>query len=73
MNYYFAPSEAYENGQLNPAVYPEMAAIFGFLMFVIIIASGLGTHNRIPHLAEQVRLAPVDCETQITSPRLRRS
>jgi GPH family glycoside/pentoside/hexuronide:cation symporter len=52
MYYYFAPTAEFPNGQLNPAVYPEMAAVFSVVMFVVIIASGLGTHNRIPHLAD---------------------
>lgn len=52
MRYYFAPSAEFPNGQLNPAVYPEMAAVLGVAMFVFIISSGIGTHNRIPHLAD---------------------
>jgi len=36
--------------QQNPAVYPAMGAIFGFLMAVVIFLSALGTHSRIPHL-----------------------
>jgi GPH family glycoside/pentoside/hexuronide:cation symporter len=51
MDHYFKPSEAFPNGQLNAAVYPEMAATFSVLMIIFIIASALGTHNRIPHLA----------------------
>ncbi len=40
----------FENGQLNPAGYESLAIFFGVVMFVSIIASGIGTHSRIPFL-----------------------
>lgn len=49
--YFMRPTEAYPNGQLNPAAYPPYAALFAVLMAVTIVASSIGTHRRIPHLA----------------------
>ena len=40
----------FENGQLNPAGYESLAIFFGVVMFVSIIASGIGMHSRIPFL-----------------------
>ncbi len=51
MDHFFKPTDAFPNGQLNPAAYPQMAAAFSVLMFVAIIASALGTQSRIPYLA----------------------
>jgi GPH family glycoside/pentoside/hexuronide:cation symporter len=44
------PTAAHPVGQLNPAAYPRLGAWFGVAMAVLILASALGTHARIPHL-----------------------
>lgn len=44
------PSEAYPEGQLNPDAYPAMGLVFGIAMAVVVFASALGTHDRIPSL-----------------------
>jgi Na+/melibiose symporter-like transporter len=49
----------FENGQLNPAGYQELSLLFAIVMFVTIIASGIGTHSRIPFL----RQPPVTSES----------
>ncbi|MDG2304510.1 MAG: MFS transporter [Candidatus Binatia bacterium] len=48
--YYFRPTPDFPNGQLNPAVYPPFAFVFGILICVAIFVSALGTHNRVPYL-----------------------
>lgn len=48
--YYFRPTADFPNGQLNAAVYPPFALIFGALICLTIVASARGTHNRVPYL-----------------------
>lgn len=48
--YYFRPTPEFPNGQLNPAVYPPFALVFGIAICVTIFASAWGTHNRVPYL-----------------------
>jgi len=48
--YFLVPSDAYPNGELNPNAYPPMARFFGMAMGLLILASALGTHSRIPYL-----------------------
>lgn len=47
---FLAPTEAYPNGQLNPAGYPGIGIFFGFAMALAILLSALRTHSRIPTL-----------------------
>ncbi len=47
---FFRATPEFENGQMNPAAYPEIGLVFGAAMLVTILASGLGTHSRIPFL-----------------------
>ena len=47
---FFRATAEFENGQMNPAAYPQIGLIFGAAMLVTILASGLGTHSRIPFL-----------------------
>ncbi len=44
------PSEAFPEGQLNPAAYPPLGLYFGIAMGVLIFLSAIGTHARIPYL-----------------------
>jgi len=60
--WFMRPNEAYPNGQLDPAAYPAYAAFFAVLMAATILASALGTHDRIPHLpraTDGARAGPV--------------
>lgn len=50
MNYYFASSEKFANGQLDPSGYPPFAFAMALLMAAAIIYSALGTHRLIPSL-----------------------
>lgn len=47
---YFHATEAYPNGQLNPAAYPEFAAAAFYIMVLGIWLSALGTHDQIRRL-----------------------
>ncbi len=47
---FFAPSQAFPNGQTNPAAYPPYALTLGVLMVTSIFVTALGTRSRIPHL-----------------------
>ena len=49
---FFAASDAYENGQLNPVAYPPFALAMAFLMVASIVGSALGTHHLIPSLLQ---------------------
>jgi Na+/melibiose symporter-like transporter len=48
--YFFAASDAYPNGQLNPAAYPPFAAVIALGIFVSIVVTSYGTRSLIPHL-----------------------
>jgi Na+/melibiose symporter-like transporter len=47
---FFAKRPGFENGQLDAAAYPGFGLVFGAVMTVVIVASSLGTHSRIPWL-----------------------
>lgn len=47
---FFRPSEAFPNGQLDPAGYPAFGLVFGVVMALIVLASAWGTHHCIPDL-----------------------
>ena len=47
---FFAPTDAFENGQLNGAAYPPFAFVLAVLSVVTILISGWGTRSRIPYL-----------------------
>jgi Na+/melibiose symporter-like transporter len=47
---FFRETPEFPNGQLNPAVYPGLGALFGGVIMLAIVLSSLGTHHRIPHL-----------------------
>lgn len=48
--YFFAATEEYSNGQLNPAAYPPFALIISVGIFVSIIVTCLGTQSLVPNL-----------------------
>jgi len=48
--YYFAPTEAFPNGQLNSAAYPPFAVTLSLLMVASILISAFGTRSRIPYM-----------------------
>ncbi|MFT7653312.1 MAG: GPH family glycoside/pentoside/hexuronide:cation symporter [Limisphaerales bacterium] len=48
--YFFASSEAFPNGQLNPAAYPPYAITLGILMTLSILITAFGTRSRIPYM-----------------------
>ncbi len=47
---FFAATDEYPNGQLNPINYPPFAAILSLGIFISIVATSLGTHKVIPFL-----------------------
>jgi GPH family glycoside/pentoside/hexuronide:cation symporter len=49
---FMAPTLAFPEGQLNPAAYPPLGLFFGVAMGLLILASALGTHSRIPYLPQ---------------------
>lgn len=56
--FFFRPTPEYETGQLNPSVYPAYGLLFGAAMTFTILASAVGTHDRIPQLPRPPRDAP---------------
>jgi len=52
---FFGASEAYPNGQLDPAAYGPFAFTLAILMLFAIVGTGLGTHSRIPYLPQPKR------------------
>ncbi len=49
---FFKPSEAYENGQLDPAAYPNLSLTMAILAGISILIAALGTHPSIPNLIQ---------------------
>ncbi len=47
---FFAASEAFPNGQLNPDAYPPYTAILGVGMCIAILVTSIGTRHLVPHL-----------------------
>ncbi len=47
---FFAPTEDYPNGFLNPEGWQTYGVVGALIMFVAILVSAGGTHSRIPHL-----------------------
>ncbi len=61
---FFAATPEYENGQLNPDVYPSFAATFAIAAFVVMIIAARGTHDQISHMhqtpaAQSTRFSPL--------------
>jgi len=52
---FFGASDAYPNGQLDPAAYGPFASVLALLMVFAIVGTGVGTHGRIPHLPQPSR------------------
>lgn len=50
--YFFAASEAFPNGQLNPEAYPPFGLLLGILMTISILVTAYGTRSRIPYLPQ---------------------
>ena len=48
--YFFAPSEAFADGRLNPGAYEAFALFCAGLIFTAILTCALGTHRLIPSL-----------------------
>jgi GPH family glycoside/pentoside/hexuronide:cation symporter len=51
---FFVSSERFDNGQLDPSAYPEMAAGLAVLTSAAILGTSLGTRARIPWLIRAV-------------------
>ena len=49
---FFGASDAYPNGQLDPAAYGPFALTLAILIVFAIVGTGLGTHDRIPYLPQ---------------------
>jgi GPH family glycoside/pentoside/hexuronide:cation symporter len=64
---FMRPSEAFSNGQLDPAAYPPLGVWFGLAMGVLIFLSAIGTHSRIPYLPK-----PSDGHAEFSLERLAR-
>ncbi|MEM8499836.1 MAG: MFS transporter [Pseudomonadota bacterium] len=47
---FFAPTPAFENGQLNSEAYPPFAMILALISLITVFISGWGTRSRIPYL-----------------------
>ncbi len=54
MNYFFAPSAEFANGQLDASRYPPFALVMALGMVAVIGFSTLGTHRLIPALPKAV-------------------
>jgi Na+/melibiose symporter-like transporter len=54
----FAPTPEFERGQLDPSAYPLFGLTFGCVIVVTILASALGTHDRISSLPQPPPGAP---------------
>ena len=48
--YFFAPTEEFANGQLNPDAYTGFATMCALIVFAAILVCSLGTHKLIPTL-----------------------
>ena len=48
----FVESEAFPQGQLNPASYVNFAGLGALLIFLAIMVCGIGTKNRIPYMRQ---------------------
>jgi len=55
---FFVPNERFADGQLDPSAYSPMALSLGIAMGLLILASGVGTHHRIPWLIRPTQLQP---------------
>ncbi len=66
--YYFAPSEAFVNGQLNPDAYPPYAFVLAIIMTLTIFMTSFGTRSRVPYLpkprAQEARVTMMDVLTE---------
>lgn len=49
---FFAATDAYPYGQLNPQAWPAYGAFASLIIFAAIMASALGTHKHIPFLKQ---------------------
>ena len=49
---FFEATPEYPNGQLNPAAYPNFAAMFSIVIFVGVLLTAYGTHSHIPFLPQ---------------------
>ncbi len=47
---FFAPTEQFEDGQLNPAAYQDFGLLGASIIIIGILLCALGTHHLIPHL-----------------------
>ena len=56
--FFFAPSEEYPIGQLNPAAYTPFALTMGVLMAISILQTSWGTQSRVPWLPQPAADAP---------------
>ena len=50
--WFLRPTEAYPNGQLNPAGYPPFALLCGVVTAALLLAAAWGTRREIPRLAQ---------------------
>ena len=54
---FFAPSEAFEDGRLDPSAYQDFALLGAGVIVVAIFLCAIGTHHLIPRLKEAARQA----------------
>ncbi len=57
---FFAPTEEYPNGFLNPEGWQTYGMVAALIMFIAILVSAVGTHNRIPYLKPPPPKRPFD-------------
>ncbi len=48
--YFFVSTPEFEQGQLDPSVYPPYGLVFGLVITVSVLLSAVGTHDQIPRL-----------------------
>ncbi len=65
LNYFFAASADFANGQLDPARYPPFALTMAVGMAACILISALGTHHMIPSLPQSSGNQPTNIRFQI--------
>lgn len=56
--FFLVPTPEHPAGELDPSAYPPLGIFFGALMAVLILASAIGTHSRIPYLPAGGHAAP---------------
>ena len=63
---FFAPTDTYPNGFLNPEGWQAYGTVAAAIMFVAILVSAIGTHNRIPYLKPPPPKQPFDLSRTVS-------